>query len=86
MRREYPDDESSHAGRCRYNGQIEYRANTQHDQKDEIRRTRIRTFGQYHDPRDHRHEKPRDNNYRQQNHITVELAEIHLFRYQVTPK
>ena len=76
-RHEYPDNEIRDAGRCRYNGQIEYRANTQHDQKDEIRRACIRTFGQYHEPRDHRHEKPGDNDYRQQNHMTVELAEIH---------
>ena len=71
------NNEIRHAGKCRHDGQIEYRADTHYDYENEIRRTRIRTFLQDHEPRDHRHEQSDDNDYRQQNCITVDLAEIH---------
>ena len=59
------------------NGQIGYRTGTQHNQKNKIRRTCIHPFCQYHQSRDRGHEQADDNDYRQQNHITVDLTEIH---------
>ena len=67
-----------HAGKCHHDGQIEYHADTHHDYENEICGACIRAFRQDYQSRNHRHEQPDDNDYRQQNHITVNLAEIQL--------
>ena len=70
-------NEIRNAGKCCQNGQIGYRTGTQHNQKNKNRRTCIHPFCQYHQSRDRGHEQADDNDYRQQNHITVDLTELH---------
>ena len=77
VRENFIGNEIRNAGKCCQNGQIGYRTGTQHNQKNKIRRTCIHPFCQYHQSRDRGHEQADDNDYRQQNHITVDLTEIH---------